>query len=71
MSHYNHIVEVNEDRRTLTIYRITETDKQLYTSVQIPNISWSENPDAIKEFCRYLGENLIIDSPTARRLLGL
>jgi hypothetical protein len=71
IQNYNHLVEIDEEKNLLTIYRITETEKQLYTSIELPNKTWSQSPEAIKEFCQQLGENLIIDSPSARKLLGL
>lgn len=68
---FNHLVEINEEERTLTIYRVSGTARRFYTSVKLPEKSWVENPDAIREFCRTLGENILIDSPQARKLLKM
>lgn len=68
---YSHLVEINEDERLLNIYRIDGANRQFFTSVKLPEKSWAENPDAIKEFCRMLGENIILDSPSARKLLEI
>jgi hypothetical protein len=67
----SHLVEVNEEERTLTIYRVIGSERQLYTSVKLPEKTWAENADAIRDFCRTLGENILIDSPQARKLLKM
>lgn len=33
---YSHLIEINEKERLLTIYRISGTDRELYTSVKLP-----------------------------------
>jgi hypothetical protein len=68
---YSHLIEINEKERLLTIYRISGEDRQLYTSVKLPEKKWAENPEAIKEFCQTLGENIILDSPQARKLFEI
>jgi hypothetical protein len=68
---YSHLVEIDEKERLLTIYRVCGTDRQLYTSVKLPEKKWAENPEAIKEFCQTLGENIILDSPQARKLFEI
>lgn len=68
---YGHLIEIDESERLLTIYRICGTERQLYTSVKLPEEKWAENPDAIREFCRTLGENIILDSPQARKLFDI
>ena len=68
---YNHFIEIDEKTRLVTIYRVFETHRDLYTSVQMPNTTWQEHPEQIREFCRLLGENIILDSPQARRLLEI
>ncbi len=68
---YSHLVEIKEEERLLVIYRISGAERQLYTAVIIPEKTWANNSEEIKEFCRMVGENIIIDSPQARKLLGL
>jgi hypothetical protein len=65
---YSHLIEIDEKKRLLTIYRISGADRQLYTSVRLPEKKWEKNSEEIKEFCRTLGENIIFDSPQARKL---
>ncbi|GMU46789.1 MAG: hypothetical protein AMXMBFR26_15710 [Porticoccaceae bacterium] len=68
---HSHFIEIDEKRRVLTIYRIKGEDRQLFTSVELPQKKWAEDPEVIKEFCRMLGENIILDSPQARQLLEM
>ena len=68
---YGHLIEIDEKERMLTIYRVSESERQLYTSVKLPEATWTENPKVFQEFCRKLGENILVDSPQARKLLGL
>ena len=68
---YSHLIEIDEKERLLTIYRIYGGDRHLYTSVKLPERKWAENSEAIKKFCQTLGENIILDSPQARKLLGI
>lgn len=68
---YNHLIEINEEERLLSIYRINGTDRQFYTSVKLPEKTLTQNPVEFREFCRILGENIILDSPQARKLLGI
>ena len=68
---YSHLIETDEEERLLTIYRVSGSERHLYTSVKIPEKTWAKNSDEIKEFCRTLGENIILDSPQARKLFGI
>ena len=68
---HSHLIEIDEKEKLLTIYRINGENRQFFTSVKLPQKKWSEDPDAIKEFCRMLGENIILDSPQARQLLEM
>nr|WP_320114951.1 hypothetical protein [uncultured Desulfuromonas sp.] len=71
LNDFAHIVEIDEKERLLTIYRVQGEERHLYTSISLPDKSWDESPDDIKEFCQKLGENIIIDSPIARKLFGI
>jgi hypothetical protein len=66
-----HIVEIDEQRRQLSIYRVIGTQRSLFTAIALPMGNWEEDPDAMKQFCQILGENILLDSPQARRLLGI
>jgi hypothetical protein len=73
MLDYCHLVEIDEDRRQLAVYRMySDGKKELFTMVDLPSTAFKgNNEDAFGEFARLLGENLLLDSPIARRLLGL
>jgi hypothetical protein len=66
---YNHMVEIDESSRKLTIYRLLNGKKILYTQTEIPNVVWDDAKNEMNEFCRLLGENILFDSPQARRIL--
>jgi hypothetical protein len=70
---FAHLVEIDEEARTLHVYRIWETgiEKQLFTSVDLPTQSFDENKEGFHRFAAMLGENLLLDSPTARKLFKL
>lgn len=68
---FSHLIEINEKERLLTIYRVSGSRRDLYTSVKLPEKTWAKNPEEIREFCRKLGENIILDSPQARKLLEI
>lgn len=69
---YSHFLEFDEHKRTLTIYRIHEDGtKRLFTAVDLPRKTLSEDEQGFRSFAQMLGENLLVDSPVARRLLGL
>lgn len=72
MRTYKHLLEINEQDRQLTIYRVfADGRRDLFTEMHLPEASYDESPGEFSEFCRMLGENLLIDSPIARNLLGL
>lgn len=73
MDNFSHLVEIDEGAQKLMIYRVDPKTSQraLYTSVKIPSKRIRGNDREFREFARLLGENLLIDSPSARRLLGL
>ena len=68
---YSHLIEINEKDRLLVIYRVNGSKRDLYTSVKLPDISMDNNPKELNEFCQRLGENIVLDSPPARRLFGI
>ena len=70
MEGYDHLVQFDSQQRELRIYRLgLDGKRELYTSRPLPDSAgWSKEVD---NFARQLGENLLMDSPTARSLLKL
>lgn len=68
---YSHLIEIDEPARLLIIYRINGAERQLYTSVKLPDGECVSDSACFEEFCRTLGENILLDSAQARKLLGL
>lgn len=71
ITEHSHLIEVDEDERLLTIYRVRNGERELYTSVQLPATTWDTDRRAIEDFCKTLGENILFDSPVARKLLSI
>ncbi len=67
---YDHLLQIDEQSRELRIYRIDASgQKTLFTSTPLPTTKgWSES---LERFAKQLGENVLMDSPTARELLQL
>jgi len=68
---YSHLVEIDEETRILSIYRISSRRRQLYTSVELPSGPCVAGNAVFDEFFKLLGENIVFDSPQGRRCLGL
>lgn len=70
---YSHMIEIDEGRRRLVIFRIYDDGgrKELYTYVDLPDISFEKDKEKFHDFARILGENLLVDSPIARKLFNL
>lgn len=68
---YSHIVEVNAEKRKILIYRLRDDHPELYTSIDIEDRNWNRNSDQYREFCRLLGEDILVDSPSARKIFRL
>jgi hypothetical protein len=70
MKPFTHQVEINEAERELYIFRIeSDGTRSLFTTVKLPATKgWSEEA---KDLAMALGQNLLLDSPIARRLLDL
>lgn len=69
---HSHLLEISEADRRLVIYRVyTDGRKELFTETAMPSATCDENSAKFEDFCRTLGENLLMDSPIARKLLGL
>lgn len=69
---HSHLVEVDEIARLLTIHRVYANGRrELYTEMELPTGTVDQSETSFDAFCRLLGENLLLDSPIARKLLGL
>jgi hypothetical protein len=70
MESYDHVIQIDEKARQLHIFRLDSSGKRtLFTSTNIPQSEgWI---DELGKFARQLGENLLADSPIARKLLSL
>ncbi|MCW1977998.1 hypothetical protein [Xanthomonas campestris] len=70
MSEHSHLVYVDEGLRKLFVYRVSaEGKKTLLTDVALPSKQgW---PVDLEHIAKQLGENLLMDSPAARRLLEI
>ena len=72
ISPYAHLVKVDEESRKLTIYRVSESgERSLFTCVDLPELDPGNEEETLTNFTKTLGENLLLDSPAARKLLGL
>ncbi|WP_312786290.1 hypothetical protein [Stenotrophomonas indicatrix] len=68
---YSHLVEIDEETRILSIYRISLRRRELYTSVELPSGPCVAGNAVFDDFFKLLGENIVFDSPQGRRCLGL
>ena len=70
LDRYDHVIKIDERTRELSIYRIDSSGSlTLFTKVALPaTAGWS---DEFSKFSQTLGENILLDSPSARRLLEL
>jgi hypothetical protein len=66
---FAHIVTIDPSTRTLKIERLYQDGRrELFTAMSIPD---SSDESMVTRFVYELGENLLLDSPAARRLLDL
>jgi hypothetical protein len=70
MTDFDHLIAIDQSTRQLKIFRIDALGhRTLFTAVEIPVTSgWTAE---CEQFAAQLGENLLMDSPKARHLLGL
>jgi hypothetical protein len=70
MKNFDHVVRIDEASRELTILRRSQDGTEtLFTSVSLPSSSgWDAE---FEDFAKQLGENILLDSPVARKMLGL
>jgi hypothetical protein len=70
-STFSRLVEIDEVTRRLKIYRVySDGRRQFYTETELPPRTVESTSSAYADFARELGENILIDSPAARRAIG-
>jgi hypothetical protein len=70
-SEFSHLVEIDEDARLLRIHRIfPDGRRHLFTETPLPPRTADPKGSEYAEFARLLGENILLDSPAARRAIG-
>jgi hypothetical protein len=70
MQNYDHLVQVDEAAREIRIYRVDSSGlRTLFSSVPLPAGGGWNAP--VEQLARDLGENLLMDSPSARKLLQI
>ena len=69
---FSHSIEIEEKSRQVKIYRtFPDGRKQFYTQIELPAGSVVTDRPAYETLFRMLGENLLLDSPTARRMMQI
>jgi hypothetical protein len=70
-SNFSHLVEIDESARLLRIHRVfPDGPKHLFTETPLPPLAADSKGSQQGDFARLLGENILLDSPAARRALG-
>ena len=68
---FSHLIEIDENARLLRIHRVfADGRRQLFTETPLPPPTADSKSSQFAEFARLLGENILLDSPAARRVLG-
>ena len=69
---FDHIVKISQQEEKLYIYRIYSNGRQeLYTSVDLPSVDVESDMITFQKFSQQIGENILLDSPVARKILGI
>ena len=72
INEFSHLIEMNYEENKITIYRVfSDGERQLYTSTNFPAINFDRNKEEFFLFAQNLGENILLDSPAARKIFGL
>ena len=72
MIKFNHIVSFDSESRRIEIQRVFEDGRlQHMTGVDVPEIDIDTERDRFTEFCKLLGESLIVDSPDGRKIFDI
>jgi hypothetical protein len=68
---FSHLIEIDESARLLRIHRIfPDGRRHLFTETPLPSRTADPKGSQYAEFARLVGENILLDSPAARRALG-
>jgi hypothetical protein len=68
-SGFSHLIEIDEGARLVRIHRIfPDGRRHLFTETPLP--ARAADPRQYAEFARLVGENVLLDSPAAKRVLG-
>jgi len=69
---YDHLVAIDREQRCIRIFRImSDGEKVLYTELDLPGPDSSGWSDEVVKMAQRLGEDLLVDSPSAREILKL
>ncbi len=69
---HDHLIKIDGENLKLEIYRVYKDGyHELFTSVSLPEEGPTKDQSAFSNFARLLGENILVDSPIARRALKL
>jgi hypothetical protein len=69
MSKFCHIVEIDDVKKELIIYRLEpDSTKTLYTSIALPETNLADGVDEFRCFALQLGENILFDSPAIQKM---
>jgi len=70
MTDHEHVVRIDEETREIVVFRLSDGGRRtLLTRASLPPTSgWTME---LESLAAQLGENLLLDSPVARRLLDL
>lgn len=69
---YEHVIRFSEEERRLYIYRVFANGREeLLTYVSLDGISLDSGDRSIQKLAQWFGENILLDSPIARKLLNI
>ena len=72
MTDFSHLIEINESTRLIRIHRVfPDGHMHLFTEMPFPPRVPDSGKGSYAEIARLLGENVLLDSPAARRSLGI
>lgn len=72
MKNFSHVVSIDSEKKLLQIYRLfDDSKKEFLTECSIDGISAQNNWDKFAQFAQQLGENILMDSPSARQVMDI
>lgn len=72
MENYAHLIKVDPKTKILKIYRVLNSgETEFLTEKSLDGICAESSWDDFESLARELGENVLMDSPAARKLLSL